>query len=223
MTTAAEVLAEHPVILLDFDGPVCAIFSGITADTITAELVELLATQGIHVPAANAGGPHDVLSFAGEHAPHFVPEVEAYLARREVDAAKVAEATPGAVELLRAWRDSSARVALVSNNTADAVRTYLERIDLADAFPIIGRDPSDSALMKPNPHLLTVALRELHASPAEAILIGDSTTDIEAAHNAGTASIAYANRPAKRARFEPLHPTAIINAMSELVPELPVR
>lgn len=65
--------------------------------------------------------------------------------------------------------------------------------------------------MKPNPHLLTVALREAAASPSEVVLIGDSTTDIEAAHAAGTVSIAYANR----SRFEPLHPTAIVTAMSD--------
>lgn len=45
--------------------------------------------------------------------------------------------------------------------------------------------------------------------PARCTLIGDSPTDIQAAHAAKVRSIGYANRPGKTAALASLTPTAI--------------
>jgi phosphoglycolate phosphatase-like HAD superfamily hydrolase len=47
-------------------------------------------------------------------------------------------------------------------------------------------------------------------------MVGDSTTDVEAANSAWVPSIAYANKPGKRERFEALLLDAIIKDMTEL-------
>lgn len=69
--------------------------------------------------------------------------------------------------------------------------------------------------MKPDPFPVREAVRELGAEPAECVLIGDSETDIEAAHAAGVTAIGYANKPGKRERFAAAD--ALIDSMAELV------
>jgi phosphoglycolate phosphatase-like HAD superfamily hydrolase len=44
---------------------------------------------------------------------------------------------------------------------------------------------------------VTRAIEALHARPAASALLGDSITDITAAHRAGIASIGFANKPGK--------------------------
>ena len=57
------------------------------------------------------------------------------------------------------------------------------------------------------------AAANLEALPATCTLLGDSVTDVEAAHRAGTGSIAFANKPDKR---NALLAHAIISALSGL-------
>jgi beta-phosphoglucomutase-like phosphatase (HAD superfamily) len=56
----------------------------------------------------------------------------------------------------------------------------------------------------------------LDADPAAATLVGDSFTDIEAAHSAGVASIGYANKPGKRERMAELRAGAVITSVADL-------
>ena len=62
-------------------------------------------------------------------------------------------------------------IAVVSNNSDQAVRTYLalhgldDRVDL-----VVARTSSDPALLKPSPHLIDQAISELEAPPAECVL-----------------------------------------------------
>jgi beta-phosphoglucomutase-like phosphatase (HAD superfamily) len=57
-------------------------------------------------------------------------------------------------------------------------------------------DP-DPTLMKPSPHLVLEALRQLDATRKSAVMIGDSESDIYSARHAGIHSIGYANKPGK--------------------------
>ncbi len=88
---------------------------------------------------------------------------------------------------------------------------------------IIGRTDPDPDLLKPNPHLITRAVKELGADPADCVLIGDSLSDIEGARNAGVLSIGYANKPGKLERFTAGRADAVIASMGELLPYLAKR
>jgi len=50
-------------------------------------------------------------------------------------------------------------------------------------------DDADNS--KPDPDIIHAALKRAHASPAEAVMIGDTPYDIEAASRAGVAIIAF--------------------------------
>jgi beta-phosphoglucomutase-like phosphatase (HAD superfamily) len=84
---------------------------------------------------------------------------------------------------------------------------------------IIGR----TDLLKPNPHLITRAVKELGADSVECVLIGDSLSDIEGTRNTGILSIGYAKKPGKLERFTRAGADAVITSMGELLPHLTER
>jgi beta-phosphoglucomutase-like phosphatase (HAD superfamily) len=61
----------------------------------------------------------------------------------------------------------------------------------------IARTSPDPYLLKPSPHLIEQAVTANNSDPAACTLMGDSVTDIDAAREAGTHSIGYANKPGK--------------------------
>jgi phosphoglycolate phosphatase-like HAD superfamily hydrolase len=104
---------------------------------------------------------------------------------------------------------------VVSNNSAAAVRAYPTTLRLAGyVHPIIGRTFADPAKMKPNPAPVLAALDELAAEPEDCIMIGDSTSDIDAAQAARVVAIGYANKPGKRIRLAKAD--LLIDSMAEL-------
>jgi HAD superfamily hydrolase (TIGR01509 family) len=100
----------------------------------------------------------------------------------------VRRAIAGSAALLEAIR-SRARVAVVSNNLLeeqqDKLRTCgLDR--LVDALIV----SEEAGVSKPDPAIFRLALDRLNASPAEAVMVGDSwTADIEGARAAGIRAI----------------------------------
>lgn len=215
--TLAQLLAERPCVLLDFDGPVCAVFGGATsAPEAARELAGYLRSRGVHLPdgAGETGDPFDVLRAAqGDRA----EAVEAALRQTEVRAVATAPITPGVREALTALQASGHTITIVSNNSAAAVGAFVTAHGLHRYISgLIGRTAPDPTLLKPHPHLVCKAISERSTAAASCVLVGDSTTDVEAAQRAGTAVIAYANRPGKRDTFEAQGPDAIIETMHEI-------
>ncbi|NMH80072.1 HAD hydrolase-like protein [Pseudonocardia xinjiangensis] len=81
---------------------------------------------------------------------------------------------------------------------------------------IAGRTRARVEDLKPEPYLLRRALGDREAEPADAGLIGDSITDIQAARAAGTAVIAFANKPGKDRALRSFEPEALIRSMDEV-------
>ncbi|GAA2636229.1 HAD family hydrolase [Paractinoplanes durhamensis] len=188
-------------LLLDFDGPVCSVFSGYPASRIAAELVGLLDQVRVAVPdrVRRERDPMAVLRWVGDHAERrVVVAVEDAFCAAELAAVGTAEPTPfGHQVILNAVRRGNA-VGVVSNNSAVAVEAYLDVHGLTcHVSPVIGRAYADPARMKPNPEPILTAARILGVAPQECVLVGDSLSDIEAARAAGVGIIGYANRPWK--------------------------
>ncbi|GAB3068463.1 HAD family hydrolase [Micromonospora schwarzwaldensis] len=218
-TDLAKVIDRARVILLDFDGPVCSIFAQRPAPTVAHELRRLLVDQGVTLPPEILAerDPLAVLRFTGTLGrPAVVRLIDQAMTREEVTAARTATPTPYGREVIVAAQQTGRRVAVVSNNSAGSVHAYLSARRLSGyVHPVIGRPEAAPERMKPDPFPVREAVRELGASPAECVLVGDSETDIEAAHAAGVAAIGYANKPGKRERFAAAE--AVIDSMAELV------
>ncbi|MER5607525.1 HAD-IA family hydrolase [Micromonospora tulbaghiae] len=215
----AKVIDRARVILLDFDGPVCSIFAQHSASTVAHELRRLLVDQAVTLPPGILAerDPLAVLRFTATLGrPAVVRLVDEAMTREEVTAARTAEPTPYGREVIVAAHQTGRRIAVVSNNSADSVHAYLSARRLTSyVHPVIGRPEAAPERMKPDPFPVLAAVRELGAQPAECVLVGDSVSDIEAAHAAGVAAIGYANKPGKRERFAAAD--VVIDSMAELV------
>ncbi|MEU7840633.1 HAD-IA family hydrolase [Micromonospora sp. NPDC049114] len=202
--TLSDLVGGGPL-LLDFDGPVCSIFAGYPAPRVAAELVALLDVEGVSMPpeVRSEGDPLAVLRWVGETCPHdLTMAVEEALCAAEVHAAGIAAPTPFGREVILGANARGLPVAVVSNNSATAIEAYLMAHGLAAYVrPIIGRAYADPRRMKPNPGPVLDAVRTLGAEPGSCVLVGDSLSDIEAAHAAGVVAIGYANRAWKASAF----------------------
>lgn len=197
----AAVMAAARFVLLDFDGPVCDVFAGRPARDVADDLRQHLISQLDQQLTGDAATTHDPLMIVravAEIAPHLSSDIDAALRKAELDAVATATLTPGVTAFIEACTRTGRPLAIVSNNSAPAVAEYLHRHDLTGAVQYIaGRDPDDPRRMKPATFLLDQAVTELAADPTATVLVGDSTTDVEAARAAGVLVIGYVNKPKK--------------------------
>ncbi|MFD0380663.1 HAD family hydrolase [Streptomyces sp. NPDC127112] len=75
-------------------------------------------------------------------------------------------------------------------------------------------------LMKPNPFPIKRAAERAGVGVADCTLIGDSLTDVQAAHAAGTTVVAYANKPHKDALFAEAEADTITDTMHAIAEAL---
>ena len=210
------IIARTRWLLLDFDGPICSIYAGLPAPTVADKLRKLF-TGPLPDEIANTSDPIEVFCYSATVSDEMAAEVESEMASLEVAAVPTAEPTPYVHEVIASARESSRIIGVVSNNSSRAVRAYLDRHGLSDGIAnVVARTSHDPALLKPSPHLINEALHGLNADPAASTLVGDSVTDIEAAHRAGVASIGYANKPGKKEHMVELEAGSVINSMADL-------
>src|SRR5919198_5667057 len=135
------------------------------------------------------------------------------------------EVLPGAAEAVRRLNASGIPVAVVTNQRAIALgqlsEAGLERIHAAlgarlaragahvDAFYHCPHDRGECDCRKPAPGLLAAATRDFGVAPAEAVMIGDAATDVEAGRRAGTRTVLLSRDAiAPRAALAPQGPSA---------------
>jgi phosphoglycolate phosphatase len=91
---------------------------------------------------------------------------------------------PGVRELLEFLKGRGVKMGLVSNKPHEFTLITLEKLGLMPYFgAVLGADATPNK--KPHPEPLLAALKKLGVSPSEAVMIGDSPVDAEAARAAG--------------------------------------
>jgi HAD superfamily hydrolase (TIGR01509 family) len=220
LTDLQAVLAGRAHVLLDFDGPVCRVYGGIPAHEVAKQLREQVRAElGLSLPE-DTDDPLEVLREVHATAADSSVQAHHMLTALEMAAVRSARATPGADELIAAARSTGRTVTVVSNNSADAISLYCLDQGLGDQVSlVVGRDP-DVALMKPDPHLINVALAGLGARPDESVFVGDSVTDVAAGHLAGVPVIGFANQPGKAARLSECGADAVTGTLLHISREL---
>ncbi len=206
-------------VLVDFDGPVCSVFAGCPAPTITEQMLTLVngVPRRLVDQLHRATGPHELLALAAHLAPRLTDALEFHLQTAETHAVATATPTKGAHDFMYACRQAGYRVAMVSNNTSQCITRYLEHHHLTDLVAHVqGRDPHDPHLMKPHPHLLITTLNQLGLKPSQAVMIGDQPSDITAAHSAGVGGIGFARTAERHARLVEAEADYVIDAWEEL-------
>jgi HAD superfamily hydrolase (TIGR01509 family) len=199
LTDLRAILAGRAHVLLDFDGPVCALYAGMPASAVASRLREQVRAELAVILRDDTDDPLDVLRDIHACAPDDSVAAHAMLTALELAAVKSARPTPGADDLIATARSTARTVTVVSNNSAEAITLYCRDHGLSHQIShVVGRDPN-TALMKPDPHLINAALATLRARPDESVFVGDSVTDVTAGHLAGVPVIGFANRRGKGA------------------------
>lgn len=199
-----DLIARTRVVLWDFDGPICRLFAGHSAERVANELAGWLESRGLNGLLTESEreslDPHVVLRAVDRRHPRsdLVVELEERLTQEELRATATAWPTAYADALIRTWSAVGSRLAITTNNSPRAVRSYLASRDLTSCFAphIYGRTQNLHHL-KPDPHCLNRALSATGASPSAALMIGDTPSDLEAAERAGVPFLGYARNEQK--------------------------
>ncbi len=97
------------------------------------------------------------------------------------------ELFPGAREMLDTLEASGYLLAIITSRGARRLSEILDAEEIAGRF--VSLKTTDHGPGKPSPELMLQTLAETGARPEEAVMVGDTTFDIEMARGAGTASV----------------------------------
>ncbi len=126
---------------------------------------------------------------------------------------------PGARTLLQALRARGVKTALCTNKAEDVAHIAVRALGIADLLDVkIGA--RDDRPRKPHPDMIHACLAPFGVSAHDAVMIGDSRADSEAARAAGVpvilTSFGYSNVP-----VADLMPDAIVDHLDEVMGWLP--
>ncbi|MCA0971632.1 pyrophosphatase PpaX [Halobacillus litoralis] len=126
------------------------------------------------------------------------------------------KAYDGVVETVKKLKDAGFKLGIVTTKMRYTVNMGLELTDLDGLFEtVVTLDDVEHA--KPHPEPIETALKALGSEPAETIMVGDNTHDIEAGQNAGTKTAGVAWTVKGREVLDRLEPDYMLEQMSDLL------
>ncbi|MEL3945743.1 HAD-IA family hydrolase [Streptomyces sp. LNU-CPARS28] len=192
-------------VLFDFDGPICRLFAGHSAERVARQQVDWLEEQGLHGLLANGvrddPDPHSVLRAVDLRHPDsdLVVELEERLTHEELKAVVSAWPTAYADALIRTWTATGVRLAVATNNSPRVAVSYLTDRGLIECFsPHIYGRTQNLHLLKPDPYCVNRAVMAMGADPSCTLMIGDTASDYLAARAAGVNFLGYARNDRKK-------------------------
>lgn len=188
------MMARPRAILFDLDGTLVD-----TAADVAAALDRLLVELG-HAPLGQAaargligGGARALvergLRQVGDGRPHDLDRLTArWLDLYESAIAATSKPYPGVAATLGRLAEAGALLAVCTNKADHATRVLLDALGLSRHFAaVVG---GDVPRRKPDPAHPRAVLDRLGVSAAEAVLVGDSDNDLQAARAAGLGFVA---------------------------------
>ncbi len=176
------------VVVLDVDGTLMD-----TNYQHTEAWARALADVGRPVPRAEVhrgigkGSELLISDFVGdEDAAKRVDELHADI---YMDLQQFSQVLPGAKELIAALSDDGFQVWLVTSAKPEELERHLEKLEAEDRLAGIVNS-SDVEQAKPAPDVFELALEKAGVRANEAIAVGDSVWDVEAAREAGVRPVA---------------------------------
>jgi len=121
---------------------------------------------------------------------------------------------PGAKELLNTLKTRGLKLGLVSNKPHEFTLITLEKLGLMSYFTaVLGADVV--ARKKPDPEPLLAALEKMGISPREAVMIGDSPVDTQAARAAGIRVGLVSHGFVSKEEMTSSHPDWLVDSLEE--------
>jgi beta-phosphoglucomutase-like phosphatase (HAD superfamily) len=213
-----QIIIRTHHLLLDFDGPICSIFTETPAPVVAEQLRCILQTAGISFPPelASEPDPLEVFRYSARVSPQAADLAQRALTELETQAVATAEPTEGAADLIATANETGRNVIIVSNNSGRAILEYLASHRIAPVAAVVGRDDAQHELMKPSPYRVREAVSILDAKADECAFVGDTTSDILAGRLAGVPVIGYANKPGKADQLAQAGAEAVTTDLGEI-------
>ena len=180
-------MKKYKYILLDWDGNLAKTLD-IWLDATRAPLT----SRGIHISDNQIvmqcfGRPYEGYAELGiEDVDTAINEMDAYAKKNMPEV----ELYPDALFVLEQLRNMGKKTALITSSLRNNVVQVLDKYEIHHFFDVVITN-EDTTHKKPHPEPLEKALEQLGGAKDEAIMIGDSDKDIEAARNAGIDSILF--------------------------------
>ncbi|MDA8193473.1 MAG: HAD family hydrolase [Thermaerobacter sp.] len=179
-------------VIFDFDGTVAdtlPLLYGAFRQVFWEFGEETLTDQEI---AARFGPPEEKMLAQYLPADRFPAAVARFFELYEEGHERLAMVRPSVVHLLTELSSRGLLSALVSNKGRRSMIISLARTGLGRWFPVVVTGDEVSRT-KPDPEGIHLALSALAVRPDQAIYVGDSGTDIQAARRAGLAAAVHAD------------------------------
>lgn len=126
---------------------------------------------------------------------------------------------PDAPEVLEALRQAGCRLAVVTNKERSLTLQLLQSHSLQHHFEVIVAG-GDTAAGKPSPQPLQRALQCAAVNPAQALFVGDSSNDVQAARAAGVSVWTFNHGYNHGQPIVQAGPDAVIESFNELLTRL---
>lgn len=208
-------------LILDFDGTLAdtkqsilttvrETFAHLGLPPVDDERIEPLIGLPLSMTLGSAG------AISGELVGRAVAE---YRKRYDEIAARTVALFPGVERTLEELQERNIRLAIASSKGRAALLKLVEHLGIARFFAVVAGE-QDAANRKPAPDLALFVLDRLGQRPAQAMVVGDTTYDIEMGKAAGcrTCAVTYGNHTAEALRAST--PDFIIPSFHEIVPLL---
>src|SRR5690606_27418744 len=218
---ARALLASRRCVVLDFDGPVTRLLPGEEYLRVTEGAREIALSRGVPLDDELAAQTDHVqlLRLVARRDPAAGRAVERWCTARELAAARSAAPFPGVAAFVTACQARGTAVAVVTNNAPTAVAEVLARGGAPLApLPVHGRDPEALDRLKPAPALVLDALRDVGVGPEEAVMVGDSPSDVEAAAAAVLPCLGLSPSSARRTELRAAGAVAAVPDLAALLP-----
>jgi len=121
---------------------------------------------------------------------------------------------PGVLKVLKHFDQK--KKAVLSNKIESFSSTILIQLNVLDHFDMVWGGDSGPE-MKPHPHGIQTILDQLKVVPDQAVLIGDSTVDIQTGKNSGVKTCAVTYGFDTKEKLQTASPDYIIESMDELL------
>jgi phosphoglycolate phosphatase len=207
---------RYQLVVFDWDGTLMDSTAGI-AESIREAARDL----GLPVPARAAAshviglGLRDSLRSAVPSLPErrYAEFVEAYRRHFAIEQQRM-ELFPGVRELLDELRASGRILAVATGKSRRGLDQALVATELAPYFA--ASRCADETTPKPDPAMLLELLQELEAPPGGALMVGDTSHDLEMARGAGVDAVAVSYGAHAVDALRALAPRACVASVAEL-------
>lgn len=121
---------------------------------------------------------------------------------------------PGVMETLEHFKSEGHELVVATGKARRGLNRILTNMQLLDFFH--GSRCSDETQSKPHPQMLQELLREFSRQPHEAVMVGDTTFDMEMALRADIPRIAVSYGVHEVSELKKFHPKAVIDQFIDL-------